>query len=69
MEMSNQTGKCFKNVKPFAISEYLVNCAIIFDRLDILATDSNTFKLFIREILLIKRDITISERTTKSFPS
>ena len=69
MGMSNQTGKCFKNVKQFAISDYLVNCAIVFDGLDILATDSNTFKLFIRETLLIKLDITIPERTTKSFPS
>ena len=69
MGMSNQTEKCFKNVKQFAISDYLVNWVIIFDGLDILATDSNTFKLFIRETLLIKLDITISKRTTKSFSS
>ena len=54
--ISNLTGKLLKNVKQSAVSDYLLhcNCAINFDDVIILATDSNKFKLLLRESLFIK---------------
>ena len=70
MGISNLTGKRLKNVKHSAISDHLLqcNCTINFDNFDILAAESNKFKLFLRENLLIKRDKPILSRTAKSFP-
>ena len=70
MGISNLTGKGLKNVKHSAISDHLLqcNCTINFDNFDILAAESNKFKLFLRENLLIKRDKPILSRTAKSFP-
>ena len=70
MGISNHTGKRLKNVMQSAISDYLLlcNCAINFDDFDILAAESNKFKLLLRESLLIKRDKPILNRTIKSFP-
>ena len=61
MEISNLTGKRLKYVMQSAISDHLLqcNCTINFDDFDILATESNKFKLLLRESLLIKRDKTI----------
>ena len=68
--ISNLTGKRLKNVKQSAISDHLLqcNCTINFDHFDILAAESNKFKLLLRESLLIKRDKLILNRTIKSFP-
>ena len=58
MGISNLTSKRVKNVKESAVSDYLLqcNCAIDFDHFDVLASDTNSFRLLIRESLLIKRD-------------
>ena len=60
MGISNLTGKRLKTVMQSAISDHLLqcNCTINFDDFDILATESNKFKLLLRESLL----------TIKSFP-
>ena len=70
MGISNITGKRLKTVMQSAISDHLLqcNCTINFDDFDILATESNRFKLLLRESLLIKRDKPILNRTIKSFP-
>ena len=66
---SNPAGKCIKNAKESAISDYLLQLdfPITFDDFDILAPDSNKFKLLIKESLLIKRGKPVLNRTTKSF--
>ena len=58
MGISNHMGKRLKEVKPPAISDHILqfNCTINFDEIDVLATDSNKFKLILRESLLIKHD-------------
>ena len=50
------TGKRIKNTKELAISDYLLQCdiPITFNDFDILAFDSNKFKLLIKESLLMK---------------
>ena len=70
MGISNLTEKRLKNVKQSAISDHLLqcNCTINFDNFDILAAESNKFKLLLRENLLIKRDKPILNRSIKSFP-
>ena len=70
MGISNLRGKGLKNVKQSAISDHLLqcNCTINFDNFDILAAESNKFKLLLRESLLTKRDKPILKRTIKSFP-
>ena len=70
MRISNVTGKRLKNVKQSEISDHLLqcNCTINIDNFDILAAESNKFKLLLRESLLIKRDKPILNRTIKSFP-
>ena len=68
MVISNLTGKRLKNVKQSAVSDHLLEsgCSIDFDDFDILA--ENKFRLFIKEILLIKRDQPQLNKTIKSFP-
>ena len=68
MGISNLTGKRLKTVMQSAIPDHLMqcNCTINFDDFDILATESNKFKLLLRESLLIKRDKPILNRTIKS---
>ena len=70
MGTSNLTGKRIKNAKESAISDHLLQCGspITFYDFDILASDSNKFKLLMKESLLIKRDKPVLNRTTKSFP-
>ena len=58
MEISNLTGK---RLKTLCSLQYLTiylqcNCTINFDNFDILAAESNKFKLLLRDSLLIKRD-------------
>ena len=52
-----------------AISDYLLqyDCPIGLDDFDILASDSNKFKLLVKESLLIKRDKLVLNRTATSF--
>ena len=68
METSNLTVKRIKNAKESAICDHLLQCdsPITFADFDILASDSNKFKLLIKESLLIKRDKPALNRTTKS---
>ena len=70
MGISNLTEKRVKNVKPSAVSDHLLqcDCSISFDDFDILASESNNFRLLIKESLLIKRDKPVLNRTIKSFP-
>ena len=70
MGISNLTGKCLKSVKQSAISDHLLecNCSIFFDYFDILTSEANKFRLFIKESLLMKRDQPQLNKTSKSFP-
>ena len=70
MGIFNLTVKHLKNFKQSATSDHPLqfNCTINFDNFDILAAESNKFKLLLRESLLIKRDKPILNRTIKSFP-
>ena len=75
MGTSNLMGQRIKNVKEWAISDqwaisnHLLQCdySLTFDDFDILASDSNKFKLLIKESVLIKRDKPVLNRTIKSF--
>ena len=71
MGISNSTEKRLKCIKQSTVSEHLLecNCSIDFDHFDILASDANKFRLFIKESLLIKRDQPQFIKTIKSFPS
>ena len=70
MGISNLTSKRVKNVKESAVSDRLLqcNCATDFDHFDVLASDTNSFRLLIKESLLIKRDKPVLNRTVESFP-
>ena len=70
MSISNLTSKRVKSEKESAVSDHLLqcNCAIDFGHFDDLASDTNSFRLFIKESLLIKRDKPVLNRTVKSFP-
>ena len=68
--ISNLTGKRVENVKESAVSDHLLqcDCAIDFDHFNILASDTNSFRLLIKESLLIKREKPVLNHTFKSFP-
>ena len=70
LDISNLTGKRVKNVKESAVSDHLLqcDCTIDLENFDILASDSNSFRLLIKESLLIKREKPVLNRTVKSFP-
>ena len=70
MGISNLTGKRVKNVKESAVYEHLLqcDCTIDFDNFNILASDTSSFRLLIKESLLIKHDKPVLNRTVKSFP-
>ena len=57
-------------MKESAVSDHRLqrDCAVSFDDFDVLASDTNNFRLLIKESLLIKRDKPILNRTIKSFP-
>ena len=69
MGISNLTSKHVQNVKESAVSDHLLQCicAIDFDHFDVLASDTNSLSLLIKESLLIKRDKPVLNRTVKSF--
>ena len=58
MGISNLTGKCIECVKQSAVSDHLLeyNCSKDFDYFDILASNSNKFKLLSKGRLLFKSD-------------
>ena len=70
MGISNLTEKRVKNVKQSAVSEHLLQCvcSINFDDFDILASETNNFRLLIKERLLIMRGKPVLNRNTTSFP-
>ena len=70
MGISNLTEKRVKNVKQSAVSDHQLqcDCSINFDDFDILASETNNFRLLIKESLLIMRDKPVLNRTTTSFP-
>ena len=51
----NYTGKCLARAKQLAVPNPQRNCSIDFDHFDILASDTNKFRL-LKESLLIKAD-------------
>ena len=57
-------------MKESVVSDNRLQCdwVIRFDDFDILACETNKFRLLIKESLLIKRDKPILNRTIKSFP-
>ena len=57
MGIYNLTGKRLKCVKQSAVPDHLLecNCLIDFDHFDTLASDTNKFRLLVKESLLIKR--------------
>ena len=69
MDISNLTGKRSKCVKQSAVIDHLLecSCSIDFDHIDIPASDASRFRLFIKQSLLIKRDHSQLNETTKSF--
>ena len=62
--------KRVKNMKESAVSDHRLqcDCVISFDDFDVLASDTNNFRLIIKESQLIKRDKPILNRTIMSFP-
>ena len=56
-------------MKESAVSDHRLecDCVISFDDFDVLASDTNNFRLLIKESLLIKRDKLILNHTIKSF--
>ena len=56
MGISILTGKCLKNVKHSPLSDHILqcNCTLNLDDFDILASDSNKFKLLFGESLFYK---------------
>ena len=70
MGVSHLTGKRLKTIKQTAISDHLLLCNsnIEFTNFEILARESNDFKLLIKESLLIMRDDPLLNRTIKSAP-
>ena len=70
MGISNLTSKRVKNVKESVVFDHLLqcNCAIDFDHFNVLASDTNSFRLLIEESLLIKHDKPVLNRIVKSFP-
>ena len=70
MGISNLTEKRVKNVKQSAVSDHLLqcDCSINFDDFDILVSETNNFRLLIKESLLIMLDKPVLNLTTTSFP-
>ena len=70
MGIFNLTEKRVKNMKESPVSDHCLqfDCVISFDDFDVIASDTNNFRLLIKESLLIKGDKPILNRTIKSFP-
>ena len=70
MDTSNLTAKRLKSVKQSAVSDHLLECycSMDFGHFDILASDTNQFRLLIKKSLLIKHDQPQLDKTIKPFP-
>ena len=70
MGISNLTKTRVKNMKESAVSDHRLQYdnVISFDGFDVLASDTNNFRLLFKKSLLIKRDKPILNDTIKSFP-
>ena len=67
--MPTRTKSINESLSPSAVSAVSeCNCSTDFDHFDILASDTNKFRLLIKESLLIKRDQPQLNKTIKSFP-
>ena len=68
MITSNLTVKLIKKLKRSTIFFHLLqyDSPLTFDDFDILQSDSNKFKICVKESLLIKRDKPVLNRATKS---
>ena len=69
MGISKLTEKRVRNVKESAVFDHRLqcDCVISFDDFHVLASETNSFGLLIKESLLIKRDNPVLNRTIKSF--
>ena len=69
MGISNLTEKRVKNMKESAVSDHRLqcDCLISFDDFNVLASDTNNFRLPMKESLLIKRDKPILNSTITPF--
>ena len=69
MGISNLTEKRVKNMKESAVSDHHLHCDYVigFDDFDVLDTDTNKFRLLIKESLLIKSDKPILNSTITPF--
>ena len=69
ISISNLAVKRVENVNESAVSDRLLqcDCKFHFDHFDILASGTNSFRLFIKKSLLIKRDKPVLSRTVKHF--
>ena len=67
MGISNLAGMHLTNAKQSAVSDHLLecNCSIDFDHFDIVASDTNKFRLLIKKSLLIKHDQPQLNKTIK----
>ena len=67
MENSNLTGKRIESTKEVTISNGLLQCAsqITFASFDVLAFNSDNFRLLLKKSLLIKRDKPVLNRKIK----
>ena len=66
MGISNLTGKRFKSAKEFLTTYGVSDCTVDFDHLDILVSDTNSFRLRTKESLTIKHDKPVLNPTVKS---
>ena len=69
MGISNLIEKRLKNVKESAVSDHRLQCdyVISFDNFDVLGSETNNFRLLIKENLLTKRDKPLLNHNIKSF--
>ena len=67
--ISNLTGKCLENLKQSAVYDHILqcDCPMNFDDFDILASESNKFKLLLRERVFIKHGKPILNKMIKLF--
>ena len=68
VRISSFTIKCYKTDKQSAISDHLLECSTDFDDFDILTSNANRFRLYIKEVLFIKRDKLRLNKIIKPFP-
>ena len=70
MRISKLTEKRIKNLNESAVSDHRLrcNCVINFDDLDVLASETNNFRLLIKESLLVKVFKPVLNRNINSFP-